>query len=266
MAELFELNKNPKDPLEHILDMTNSVIDLRDQLLLARAGKEAVDELAAYELGQATLTDLGAQIDSIFREQDPDLEDVFLANAFEGLSLNMFGAYLSELSEEEQRRVKNSQAALEEHSRNLSGINGTVAAAKAKRTEIDAELNRAFNSDMVTGFTYDGSKQAKDRFVVSSSPLASILVGDKVVKRDLTVARRDDGTPTGETRSMLYDSDGSLYEMPPEHKEEWEKNTRLPLDPEEAQGLADCLQLVHDYLQDQLDPNTDTPPLKRENI
>lgn len=266
MAEPSEVDKGPKDPLERILDATNSVIGLRDQLLFARVGKEAADELAAYELGQTTLTDLGAQVDKIFREQGPDLEDVFLANVFERLSLNMFGVHLSELSEEEQRRVRNSQAALEEHSRNLSGINGTVAAAKAERTEIDAELNRAFNSDAVTGFLYDGSKQSKDRFVVSSSPSASILAGGKIVRRDIAVTRADDGLPTGETRSALYDIEGHPYEIPQEDRDEWEKYTKLPLDPEEAQGLADSLQLVHDYLQDQLDPNTDTPPLRRKQL
>lgn len=253
-------------PAEQALEIAAEVYDLRNRLLFDRVGQEGMQALADQLEGD----DLFRQLETEVTPQSLALESIFRAQEHEELSRDLFdNRSLSELDPMEKERVQTSAEALREQSHTdiYANANMTpVERAANERNKLDSELNRVYNTPVVSGFRYDGSRQGVDRVVLHDNNVMSMLTIpiDGVKLTYETVIEKINGQAQAQhvpvvidekthlpldLRRVMHDSLGSTEE---DQREMAEWLQGHPCNDSEVKSIKIRLEGIKKYLEGQL--------------
>lgn len=251
-------------PAERALEVAGEVHDLTNQLLFNRVGQEgmqaAADQTAADELLnhlEADLTVGQVALESVFRDHDNEMASREL---FDGRSF-------SELNPVDQERARTHAVARRKEEKLPEVLEETSPEKQVAiaRKQLDAELNRTFNTPVLSDFLYYGSQQDGNRVVLNATDLAAVslpLPGLKIKTR--MIIERVGGEAEARIAPVIIDekthrpidildimrNNTPLSERDDAEMVEWLQGYKTS--DETVEDVTTRLEAVKNYLQDQL--------------
>lgn len=264
------LEPTPPNPEAEILALNDEVFDLRNRLLFDRVGQDGMQALADSHAEKGLFDQLEA---SVVTPESLALSTIFKDQAYNDLSREMFeGRNFSELTALERLRVEGAQRELDTHKAASGAMDvGAVNGATQEQEQLDIELNRVFN-DQLTGYLFDGSRQAPGKLDLYGYRNTGIPMRDGMTAMPGLVVKEVDGKAKAVNTLDFVDAEGQKIDMnrlaeeehwPQDAKEEmarFEENMAgIEVFPEQVEAVQQGMQRVKAYLEQHLDPTVNAP-------